>query len=462
MRLVKFAEQQVLVSLVSLSVLLRFPFFFRDYIDKDESTFILMGQAWVDGFLPYTLLWDLKPPLVFLYFAKIIFLFGKSLFAIRFFGAVIVGFNGYLLYRIARNHISSLYALTLGVFTVYFQSLFGSVQGVMSEHLGLFPVLLGSYLLVERRNYFWGALLFSFGLYFKLNIAYGMLLAFPFLLIQRGSDLKPIVLGCVLGGITATLITGVWFFNNTALFIESVFYAPLAYTKASISQQLKTFLSLLPAFILLIWLFKKYPQHRFYTLFTAGVLFSLVRLGKVNGHYLLQVYPYLILLLGILIYEFRRTLSPQIVLILLVLLPIETYKETWDLLKYHENTGYWYNGEGHEIARFLKDNDLDYATAYYTEYHIGYWLTNNRPLTKVVTHPSNIERPELYPFMGVKDSTPVAVLEKLVTNQKPEIIIAKSRKNFKDASLESILDSALKQNYQQIKSVGSALIYKRK
>jgi propanediol dehydratase small subunit len=64
--------------------------------------------------------------------------------------------------------------------------------------------------------------------------------------------------------------------------------------------------------------------------------------------------------------------------------------------------------------------------------------------------------------MGVKDSTPAAVLEKLVTNQKPEIIIAKSRKNFKDAALESILDSALKQNYQQITSVGSALIYKRK
>ena len=66
------------------------------------------------------------------------------------------------------------------------------------------------------------------------------------------------------------------------------------------SQQLKTFLSLLPAFILLAWLFKRYPKHRFYTLFTAGVLFSLIRLGKVNGHYLLQVYPFMILLIGIL------------------------------------------------------------------------------------------------------------------------------------------------------------------
>ena len=462
MRLVRFAERQVLASLVSLSVLLRFPFFFRDYIDKDESTFILMGQAWVDGFLPYTLLWDLKPPLVFLYFAKIIYLFGKSLLAIRFFGAVIVGFNGYLLYRIARNHTSSIYALTLGVLTIYFQSLFGSVQGVMSEHLGLFPILLGCYLLVENRNYFWGALLFSLGLYFKLNIAYGMLLAFPFLFFQRRDEMKQMIAGCILGGVLATLITGIWFIGSTSLFLESVFYAPLAYTKAIISQQLKTFLSLLPAFILLAWQFKRYPKHRFYTLFTAGVLFSLIRLGKVNGHYLLQVYPFMILIIGILVYELKRKLSPQIVLILLVIIPIETYKETWDLMQYHENTGYWYNGEGHEIARFLKDHDLDKKTAYYTDYHIGYWLTNNRPLTKVVTHPSNIERPELFPFMRVKDSTPVAVLKELLINQKPEIIVAKSRKNFKDAVLESMLASTLKQDYQQIKSVGSAFIYKRK
>jgi hypothetical protein len=64
--------------------------------------------------------------------------------------------------------------------------------------------------------------------------------------------------------------------------------------------------------------------------------------------------------------------------------------------------------------------------------------------------------------MREKNSMPIAVLEELLTNQKPEIIIAKSRKNFKDGVLESKLTSTLKQNYQQIKSVGSALIYKRK
>ncbi|TNF72398.1 MAG: glycosyltransferase, partial [Bacteroidetes bacterium] len=51
-----------------LAFWIRFPFFFRDYIDRDESTFILLAQSLVEGNLPYTELWDLKPPLLFALF----------------------------------------------------------------------------------------------------------------------------------------------------------------------------------------------------------------------------------------------------------------------------------------------------------------------------------------------------------------------------------------------------------
>ena len=65
----------VIFWLAIIALLLRFPFFFRDYIDRDESTFILVAQSWVDGHLPYTQLWDVKPPLTFLFFATIIQIF---------------------------------------------------------------------------------------------------------------------------------------------------------------------------------------------------------------------------------------------------------------------------------------------------------------------------------------------------------------------------------------------------
>src|SRR5262245_53816945 len=76
---------------------IRFPFFFRDYIDHDESTFILIGKSILDGHLPYDHLWDLKPPLLFYVFAFIQWLVPGSLITIRFFGVIIIFISAIIL-----------------------------------------------------------------------------------------------------------------------------------------------------------------------------------------------------------------------------------------------------------------------------------------------------------------------------------------------------------------------------
>ena len=55
----------VYLFLFGVALFIRFPFFFRDIIDHDESTFIFIGNSIADGYLPYDYLWDLKPPLLF-------------------------------------------------------------------------------------------------------------------------------------------------------------------------------------------------------------------------------------------------------------------------------------------------------------------------------------------------------------------------------------------------------------
>ena len=118
-----------------ITFFIRLPFFFRDYIDRDESTFILMGQSWVNGHLPYMELWDLKPPLNFLFFAGILYTFGKSLIAIRFFGVLIVAITAYFTYKITTIVSTKKVGFWAAIFCVFLQSLFGSMQGVMSEHI---------------------------------------------------------------------------------------------------------------------------------------------------------------------------------------------------------------------------------------------------------------------------------------------------------------------------------------
>lgn len=128
----------IFLVLFIVAFFIRFPFFFRDYIDRDESTFILLGQSWVDGHLPYTQLWDLKPPITFLYFALIIKFFGKSFFAIRLFGTLMVALTALFTYGMATKLTSKKVAFWTAMFCIFFQSLFGSLQGVMSEHICTF------------------------------------------------------------------------------------------------------------------------------------------------------------------------------------------------------------------------------------------------------------------------------------------------------------------------------------
>ena len=98
-RILLTSRRMVVVSLCIFSLLLRFPLFFPDKIDWDESSLILMGQGILDGFLPYDIIWQFKPPLSFAMFATVIGIFGKTVIGIRFAGYLCVILTSYLVYR---------------------------------------------------------------------------------------------------------------------------------------------------------------------------------------------------------------------------------------------------------------------------------------------------------------------------------------------------------------------------
>ena len=91
-RLRRYASQcpipVVLLAYLALSLLLRLPFFFVSGIDWDEGTFVIMGQDILDGYLPYTRLWDFKPPLAFAAYALAIATLGHSIEAVRVAGTI--------------------------------------------------------------------------------------------------------------------------------------------------------------------------------------------------------------------------------------------------------------------------------------------------------------------------------------------------------------------------------------
>ena len=478
----KLSDRSVFIWLLLLSVLIRFPFFFRDYIDRDESTFILVAQSWVDGYLPYTELWDLKPPLVYLFFATIISVFGKSFIAIRAIGALGVAITAFFTYKIGKDISSIRMAVWAATASVYLLSLFGSLQGVMSEHLSMVFFMPGLFIVLSydsRKWFFIAGLLLGLSLMMKLNLAYAVLVIGLFFLlhaIKKGSLIKEIW-KLVYLGIGVFLVIGVTilpYYNEgiTHVWYNSVILAPLEYSSIIRSS----FFKLLPVCILIggffficwkkKWLAFSDFSIQLLTLVIIGIILSFLKSGKINGHYLMQVYPMILLLIGLVLTTTIRYHKRFLVLfiLLILLLPLETYKEYVAVFKNHTTHNTYYNGEGFTVPNYLKDHQLNTQDILFFEYHIGYWILDKAPPSKAATHPSNICRDELYALYDNPRKTSLEELRYLLDTLQPKTVITRSNKPVfhKDFITENLyVNQYLENHYELEGSVDNADVYRR-
>jgi 4-amino-4-deoxy-L-arabinose transferase-like glycosyltransferase len=476
-------SRTVFLFLFLLAFFIRAPFFFRDYIDRDESTFILMGQSWVEGHLPYTELWDLKPPITFLFFAGIIYAFGKSFIAIRIFGTLVVAITSFFTFKIGKDVGGNKLGIWTAIACTVLQSLFGSLQGVMSEHLSVAFLMPAIFIILKCNKYYWYSLagiLMGLTVMTKLNLAYAILVLGLFLLYRSFAEkkLKQGILNLVflaLGAVFVILLTVLPYYQNdlTALWWQSVILAPLEYASANRGSLLDVLPTCLIIIGFFLWAWKKkyldFKNRNIQLLFiiVVGILFSFVRGGKINGHYLIQIYPVMLLLVGLVFRAVpsmnRFKWNPYYALILL-LVPIESYLEYYAIIKHKAEKGTFFNGEGIEVPQYITDNHLDTSNILFLEYHIGYWLLDKKPLTKISTHPSNICKVEMFPYSGTTRKTAMAEIKFLLEEIQPTLVITRDKKNFfakENVSENAFTRKYLNQHYRIIKVIDHAEIRQR-
>ncbi|WP_420320625.1 ArnT family glycosyltransferase [Flagellimonas sp.] len=465
-----------------IAFFIRFPFFFRDYVDRDESTFIIMAQSWVDGYLPYTHLWDLKPPITFLFFAVIIKIFGKSFIAIRFFGVVLVALTALFTYTIGRWVMTQKLSFWCAVFCVLLLSLFGSLQGVMSEHICTLFFVIAVYLLLSKESRGWYlvvGLLFGLSVMSKLNMAYPMLSLVIYLVWGAvakkqfwHSFQRLIFMGT--GFVMLVVLTAVPYYMQGELqtWWESIFEAPIAYSGSKYHSPLKTLPFLLFALAFYYITFKKeLVNYRSITIQVllmvfAGVMISFVQAGKVNGHYLIQLYPFILIPIGVALSKLpsvKKKYKPLIAL-LLVLFPMEAYLEYANVISNKMEKGSFFNGEGIDVPKYIVENNIETKNIFFTEYHIGYWVLGEHPPTKAATHPSSITREELFPYMKNPRKTGMEELKYILEVVQPKTIVARKGKKIFDKKLTDLndyVDSYLADHYTLIKTIDRGLIYER-
>jgi len=464
-----------------LSLFIRFPFFFRDYIDRDESTFILMAQSWVDGNLPYTELWDLKPPITFLFFAVIIYIFGKSFIAIRLAGVILVSLTALYSYKIGAHLSNKKTAFWIGFFCVVFQSMFGSIQGVMSEHICMAFLVPAIYLIIEKKEWYWMALaglLMGISIMVKLNMAYTILFVGLYLIyffIRKKAILKGIASVIAYGIGILFIIALTWlpyyFQGIQELWWKSVVLAPLDYAGArrySIFKLMPHFIALL-IFFFFAWK-KKYLDFKnvsvqILTVSILGVLYSFLKGGRINSHYLIQLYPLLIVLVGVFISEVSLLKKLKIhwgFLALLFLLPIESYLEYYNIVKHRIERGSFYNGEGITVPKYLTENNISTENILFLGYHIGYWQLGKNPPTKAATHPSNICKSEMFAAYSNPRKTGLEEITYIMEEVQPSTVVIRQNKSIFDPKLKvenDYINTYLSEHYALSATVDKAEIY---
>ena len=476
-------DRTVFLMIFCISFFIRFPFFFRDYIDRDESTFILMGQSWVEGHLPYTELWDLKPPITFFVFAAIIYVFGKSFVAIRLFGTLFVALTAFFTYKIGKKVHSGKIGVWAAISTVVLLSLFGSLQGVMSEHICMAFFMPGLYIMLKSKKsypYLLSGLLMGLAVMTKMNIAYTLLFLGVFLFYSGIRDRKwtRAIMNTFLYGLGILLIivlTLVPYYleGNPELWFSSVFKAPLAYIGARRYTlfELAPLYLVLAGFFILTWKkklldFKSVPIQ-YLLVAIVGVLFTFYKGGRINGHYLIQLHPMLLILVVIVISKvqfFKNIRWKPYFLFLILLIPAESYLEYVNVVKNKVARGTFFNGEGFSVPRFIQENDLDTENILFLGYHIGYWVLDVTPPTKAATHPSNICRDELFPFHGNPRTTAMEELRYIMETIRPQtMVVRKNRRVFdkKEEAENEYINAYLAAHYKVHATVEKAEILQR-
>lgn len=377
---------RVFLFLVAVSFVFRLPSLFIPYMDIDEVMWGLFANAIVNHGIPYVTVMGEKPPLLYLTYAGIFFLFGKhNYFAIHVFGIAWMALTGFLIYYFTKglfysfipegqNNRSLLQAhdgitklsapLIAGLAYIIFGSAPGfSMLATTGELLMNLPLVLSliffwwGYEKGYLKYYFFSGALVVMATLFRQQSGIQIFSYLGFLLLvflkswsgnkKTGSIIWPIfflVTGCITVIILCALylihegvLADFWFWNfaHNAAYIKSGFLNKHVLRNFALRTG-HVLITTLPLWLLAglrakkIWHASKNPSARLEAeiliiLYLVVSLIATIPGGRFFPHYFLQVFPPLCILAGLELVEcskFLKYFTGIWVLLLLIKTPL--------------------------------------------------------------------------------------------------------------------------------------------
>ena len=515
----KKTELQTALVFIVLSLFLRLPYFFRDVINWDESTFTLLGQSILNGHLPYTSSWDQKPPLLGASFSLFIIIFGKSVASIRLAGALCVALTSWLTCEIGRSLRDDLFGVISGTLTCLSLSLVEkSASATMSEHVALVPLMFGLFILINAPRssvrVFIAAFFLSAAAMMRTNLAFVVIslgVVTVFLggeqfentyqkLAHQYSLFMSYLCGCM-------FVIGLTFLpylltSNSRLWWESVVVSPLGYSLSGYSwsealtrhvdklvhlvfdwsiipldvPKINTIIvilvfvgAMLGACKLIYDCFFRRTSNGYGFVFLAvaflSTCVSILRGGQAHFHYLFQIVPFLSLYAAVVYVEIIRLTSWRLGLavcsLILTISLSNLLKDYGILIKKVFNGQSLNTGTSYVLADYISKNNSQMRPVFFLKYHIGYWFLNQEPITPSSTHPSNLTKDYMLRYSIGEGATSLSAFQE-VLDLSPEYIVMPHDMWFLDKDSDSmrLLEQSISQNYKVGKMIDDVVVYR--
>ena len=494
-------------TVVFVIVLLGVQLWYLDFVNGDESTYIIMGSHVLEGHLPYLELFENKPPGIFFALASVMSIFGENLLAVRFFGTFCLLVSAIAGYAIAIRQTTPLIAgASMAVFcALTFKTDF---QPTMTEHLTIALMMPACWLLVARRNQFWGAflvgVLLSAATLTRMNIAFVVLAVGGFYVwrfVRPRPDVPRLAIAAYgLGGALplASLLLVYWLVDGLDVFVLAVFRVPLHYAShgemaAIMLEQVSNWRAFvqedpyifLPATLLIGTGLATHAISRgkgllfgdngLLLLVLGAVSLSILRGGAAWGHYLLQALP-LVLLLAAAGFErlTTRRLGALLFLGLYVLTvgaslarfggsSVEQVRQGLAVSLRSHADGSTHQADLRTAAELILEDQCCGELVYAPRDHLIYWYLKQRPLS-VVVHPSTVNNPAIMPPLVAHGYVPEDEQRRILERDIGYIVINPERKWSRRTPGQERrrLNNTLQERFYPWKNSGGLVIYKRR
>lgn len=401
-----------------------------EVIDWDESTFLLMAQDLLHGHLPYTRIYDMKPPGLFMLLALPLKIFGKSLVTARLFGDFFIVLMAASTFLIARKVSKSDFASGLAVFTMISAMAIPMGLYTSSEILATVPLSWALFLLMAKRRALWAAFavgaLLCLATIIRTNLAVVVipvgLLSLASLVYPRLGFHRFFFTGYTVGGLVPLifLIATYWICGALDLFVLGAVTVPLQYSdemgifkatkqtlvNASVMVRaypltfgILTALAALGAFLTASKVARTVrcklidpltDSLIFWTVATA-VAVSILISGGGYPHYLVQMYPFAAVSASCAIsHRFARPLASLAALISVLSATVATLPDASTVLRNYDVVSANLNVKN--AAEAIRTDMMPGDRIWTMHEQLILFYIDQPPITPVATHPDNIIR----------------------------------------------------------------------